>query len=122
MRRCFYALVAVALATAPGFAQTSGTAVPVDRSAGPPLSAEKQLEVKTSIARYSRGLKPGQDLPKIGEKLAIGATVPASVELINLPQDSVTEVPTTTTYRFVLMQDGIAVVDPETRKVVQVID
>jgi hypothetical protein len=122
MHRCFYALVAAALAAAPGFAQTSGTAVEIDRSAGPPLSAEKQLEVKTSIARYSRGLKPGQDLPKVGEKLAIGSIVPPSVELITLPQDSVTEVPATTSYRFVLMQQGIAVVDPESRKVVQVID
>jgi hypothetical protein len=86
------------------------------------LSPEKQLEVKTSLARYARGLKPGQDLPKINEKLTVGATVPASIELISLPQDTITEVPTTTTYRFVLMREGIAVVDPETRKVLQVID
>ncbi len=44
------------------------------------------------------------------------------MDLISLPQDTVTEVPTTTSYRFVLMKEGIAVVDPDTRRVVQVID
>ena len=86
------------------------------------LSPEKQLEVKTSLARYGRALKPGQELPKLNERLAVGATVPAGIELVGLPQDTVTEVPTTTTYRFVLMREGIAVVDPETRKIVQIID
>ena len=84
----------------------------------PPLSAEKQLEVKTSIARYSRGLKPGQDLPRVPEKLAVGATVPPTTELITLPQDAITETPTTTTYRLPLMRALIAVVDPATRQLV----
>jgi hypothetical protein len=44
------------------------------------------------------------------------------MELVSLPQDTVTEVATTTTYRFLLMREGIAVVDPDTRKVVQIID
>ena len=123
MRHLRYAFIPLALlgggaavAQSPG-----GPTVPVE-TVKPPLSAEKQLEVKTSIARFNRALKPGQDLPKVNERLAVGATVPASMDLISLPQDTVTEVATTTTYRFVLMREGIAVVDPETRKVVQIID
>ena len=117
------ALVCVALlGAAPAIAQSApprGEAVNV---ANPPLSAERQLEIKTSIARYSRALKPGQELPRISDKLAVGTTVPPAVQLITLPQDTVTEVPTTTSYRFVLMGDSIAVVEPETRKVLQVIE
>ena len=123
MRRLGFALVPLALLMGgAGFAQSPGGPATVIETAKPPLSPEKQLEVKTSIARYGRALKPGQELPKLNEKLAVGATVPMTVELITLPQDTVTEVATTTTYRFVLMREGIAVVDPETRKVVQVID
>ena len=124
MRRLCRAFISLALvAGTPSFAQSpGGPATPVIETAKQPLSPEKQLEVKTSLARYSRALKPGQDLPKIGERLAVGATVPPTTELISLPQDTVTEVPMTTSYRFVLMRESIAVVDPETRKVVQVID
>jgi hypothetical protein len=123
MRRPCLALVALALlAGGTALAQSPGGPAATIEVEKVPLSPEKQLEVKTSLARYGRAMKPGQDLPKVAEKLNVGATVPAEMELISLPQDTVTEVPTTTTYRFVLMLEGIAVVDPETRKVVQVID
>ena len=121
MRRLCLGFVTLALLTGAGLAQAPTVPDPAE----PPkqiLSPEKQLEVKTSIVRYGRALKPGQDLPKIDERLAVGATVPATTELISLPQDTVTEVPTTTSYRFILMREGIAVVDPTTRQVIQVID
>jgi Protein of unknown function (DUF1236) len=123
MRRFCSGLVAVALLAGGGaLAQTPGGPAATIETEKQPLSAEKQLEVKTSLARYERALRPGQELPRLNETLSAGATVPAGIELISLPQDTVTEVPTTTTYRFVLMREGIAVVDPETRKIVQVID
>ena len=122
-RRLYYGFILIALLTSgSGLAQSPGGPAAVVETGKPVLSAEKQLEVKTSLARSNRALKPGQDLPKINERLAVGATIPASIELISLPQDTVTEVPTTTSYRFVLMREGIAVVDPESRKVLQVID
>ena len=123
MRRPCFAFVALSLLMGgAGLAQTPGGPAATIETEKQPLSAEKQLEVKTSLARYGRALKPGQELPRLNETLSAGATVPAGIELIILPQDTVTEVPTTTTYRFVLMREGIAVVDPTSRRVVQVID
>ena len=124
MRRLCCAFISLTLLTGTAsFAQSpGGPGATVIETAKQPLSPEKQLEVKTSLARYSRALKPGQDLPKVDARLTVGATVPETTELISLPQDTVTEVPATTSYRFVLMRQGIAVVDPETRKVVQVIE
>jgi hypothetical protein len=52
----------------------------------------------------------------------VGATVPTSVSLYALPEDSVTELPQVTTYRFFLAGDSIAIVDPASRTVVQLID
>ncbi len=121
-RFCFGFVALVLLMGGASLAQSPGGPAATIETEKPPLSPEKQLEVKTSLARYSRALKPGQDLPKVAERLTVGTTVPPEVELVSLPQDTVTEVATTTTYRFVLMREGIAVVDPETRKVVQVID
>jgi hypothetical protein len=123
MRRLCCGFVWLALLTGgAAFAQSPGGPAVTIEAEKTPLSPEKQLEVKTSLARYSRALKPGQDLPKVADRLSVGATVPTDMELISLPQDTVTEVPTTTTYRFVLMREGIAVIDPESRKVVQIID
>jgi hypothetical protein len=123
MQHLFCAFICVGLLTAaPALAQSSAPPGEAVNVANPPLSAEKQLEIKTSIARFGRALKPGQDLPRISDKLAVGATVPDAVQLITLPQDTVTEVPTTTSYRFVLMGNSIAVVEPDTRKVLQIIE
>ena len=63
----------------------------------------------------------GEPLPHSADEFLSGKTVPPSIDLIVLPQDAITEVPKTSSYRFVLMRDGIAVVDPATRMVLQVI-
>jgi hypothetical protein len=122
MHRLLRVVAAVALACGPAAAQTQSPPGEVAATGTVPLSAEKQLEIKTAVARYGRALRPGQDLPRTSEKLTVGATVPSSIDLITLPQDAVTDTPTTTSYRFVLMREAIAVVDPESRKVVQIID
>jgi hypothetical protein len=85
------------------------------------LAPIKQREIKTSIANAEQALGFGQELPRVPDELRPGTIVPPSVQLIALPQDAITEVPSTSSYRFVLMRDGIAVVDPATRVVVQVI-
>jgi hypothetical protein len=85
------------------------------------LTPTKQREIKTSIANAERGLGLGEELPRVPDELRLGTIVPPSVQLITLPQDAIAEVPSTSSYRFVLMKDGIAVIDPATRVVVQVI-
>jgi Protein of unknown function (DUF1236) len=121
MKMSLLALLAVALlGPMPAASQTSAP-VEVETTGGIPLSPEKQLEVKTSIARYGQAIG-AQALPRTDAAFPVGSTVPPSVELIVLPQDAISAAPTTTSYRFVLMKDGIAVVEPDTRKVVQIID
>jgi hypothetical protein len=53
--------------------------------------------------------------------MTVGAIVAPEVELIALPEDTVTEVPMITSYRFAVAPNGIAVVDPETRQVIQLV-
>lgn len=50
-----------------------------------------------------------------------GATLPPSVPLRGLPRDMVTEVSKVTSYRYVVLDKTIAIVEPDTRRVVQVI-
>jgi hypothetical protein len=80
-----------------------------------PLSSDKHGLVKEHVRRAK--------VPeaKIDEQVAVGMTVPEGVELWGLPQDSMTEVPTVSSYKFFHVGKVIAVVDPDSRKVVQLI-
>ena len=100
------------LLAASAAAQTGGTPV---ETPPVPLSPEKQATVKQHVERA----KPPE--ARIDHPVTAGMTVPESVELWSLPQDSVTEVPAVTSYKFLLTGKTIAVVDPESRKVVQII-
>ncbi len=98
--------------TSTTLAQTTGTPV---ETAPVPLPAEKQAIVKEHVKR--------NDMPvaNIGAPVTVGMTLPETVELFALPQDTVTEVPKVTSYKFLITADTIAVVDPESRKVIQII-
>ena len=104
-------LIAALLGTS-AMAQTGGT--PVETSPVP-LSPDKQAAVKQHMQRE----KPPE--AQTGGPVTVGTIVPDSVQLWSLPQDSVTEVPATTSYRFLRTGGGPAVVDPERRRVIQII-
>jgi hypothetical protein len=80
-----------------------------------PLAPEKQETVRDHVRRA----KVPEGPP--GAPPSIGMTVPDEVDLWGLPEDSVTEVPTVTTYKFFHTGTVIAVVDPESRTIVQLI-
>jgi hypothetical protein len=79
------------------------------------LPPEKQATVKQHVQRE----KPPE--ADAGGPVTVGMTVPEDVELWSLPQDSLSEVPAVTRYKFLLTGRTIAVVDPESRKVIQII-
>jgi hypothetical protein len=113
-------LLAVVLAGSPALGQTR----PAHRRNVPPTTVEpssmplppaKQARVKEYLTRAK--------IPeeKVDGPVTVGMIVPEDLELWALPEDSVTEVPTVTSYKFIHVGGTIAVVDPDTRRVVQVI-
>jgi hypothetical protein len=80
------------------------------------LGPDKQAKIRDQVARskLDSAMLPGP--------ASIGMTVPTSVALHTLPEDSVTELPTVTAYRFFVAGERIAIVDPVSRRVVQLID
>ncbi len=107
----------VLLAAGPALAQsaapTPGTVV--ESPTPPVLPPEKQTLIREQAKR--------QDLPvvQLSEPARIDMIIPEEVELIALPQDITTETPTTTSYRYLITGDVIAVVEPQSRKVIQLI-
>ena len=102
-------------AIAPASSQpTQGTLV---ETGGPrPLPPEKQKMILDQVRR-------SPDLPQanLSEPLRVGMMIPDEVEVLELPQDAATTVPTVTTYSYIIVGDQIAILDPETRTVIQLI-
>jgi hypothetical protein len=114
-------LPALLLAIAsPGLAQTGSPPRTIDTTNSTTLSLEKQQRVKEFIQQHDR-LKGTEPLPRAAETFDPGMPVPEQIELVALPEDRTTEVPQVTTYQFFLAANGIVVVDPASRRVVQVI-
>ena len=79
------------------------------------LAPEKQEMVRDHVRRAR--------VPEatLSAPASVGMTVPDDVELWSLPEDSITEVPQVTSYKFFHTDTVIAVVDPSSRAVVQLI-
>jgi hypothetical protein len=113
----FISLVGGALSQAP----SEAPARTIDTTNSTALSPEKQAQVRESLRQYESITKGDVKLPRIEQPISAGATLPEGIEPVALPQDRVTDVPQVTSYRFFVAQNGIAVVNPETKQVVQVI-
>ena len=113
-RMILFGAAATLLSAAPVTGQPS--APPAEDTARPvALPPDKQNLIREQAKR--------PDLPTatLSEPVRIDMVIPPDVELLALPQDMASEVPSTTSYRYLKAADVIAVVDPETRKVIQLI-
>jgi hypothetical protein len=101
-------------------AQTQPPPKTVDTANPTILPADKQQKIKDFVRRQD-GLKEAEPIQRSEESFTAGMTIPEAVRLTALPEDTITEVPQVTSYRFFLARNGIVVVDPASRRVVQVI-
>jgi Protein of unknown function (DUF1236) len=105
------------LAAVPAVAQTSTT---VTTTTGPAatgsitIAPEKRTIIKQRFT--------GAPVTTVKEKVTVGSTVPADVELMPVPETVVTELPDVRSYRYFRYQDDVVLVDPSSRRVVQIID
>jgi hypothetical protein len=109
------AVVAVVTAV-PASAQTSTVTTTTSPSATGSLTIapEKRTVIKQRFT--------GAPVTTVKEKVTVGATVPADVELMAVPDTVVTELPTVKSYRYFRYNDDVVLVDPSSRRVVQIID
>jgi hypothetical protein len=81
------------------------------------LSSEQKRQVVQGLAAERNQLTPP------GFKVAVGATVPASVSLVPVPLAISNDVPTTKNYSFVKLENkDILLVDPKDRMIAEVIN
>ena len=66
-------------------------------------------------------IHPAASQPAQGTPVETGAPRPLPVELLGLPQDAAMAVPTVTTYNYLIVGAQIAIIEPESRKVIQLL-
>jgi Protein of unknown function (DUF1236) len=86
---------------------------PGTRAAGLSLSADDMHFIFVRV--------PRDEVADVRIRLALGAEIPRSVQLIRFPPDVVARIPEVDRYRYVVAGDDVAVVDPRDNAVVLVI-
>jgi hypothetical protein len=59
---------------------------------------------------------------ELREQVVVGATIPAEVELVPVPEPIYAEVPTLRPYRYFVWDDRFVLVEPSSRRVIEIID
>lgn len=119
MKHAFKAAVAAVglFAAVPAIAQTSSTTVTTTPGAATTGSVTIAPEQRTKIREYVVKQKRESVEAPSGFTVTTGATVPQSVELYSFgPEVGVSQ------YRYTVIGDRTVLVDPGTRRVVQVIE
>ena len=81
-----------------------------------PMSTQQRQRIRAVI------LEQRAPTATISGRVAVGGTLPADVELHPVPQAVYAEVPSVRNYRYVYWNDRVVLVEPSSRKVVQIID
>jgi hypothetical protein len=104
------------VAAAPAIAQTSSTVTTTttETTGAITIAPEKRTVIKQRLSTA----KPVE----VKEKVTVGMTVPSTVELQSVPETIVSDVPSVKGYRYFVYNDEVVLVDPSSRKVVQIID
>ena len=77
---------------------------------------QQRTVIKSYVAKHP--LRPAA----IRERVSVGWTVPAEVELAPVPEEIYAEVPTARPYRYFMWNDRVVLVEPGSRRVIEVID
>jgi hypothetical protein len=114
MKKTLIAGAAVLALSVPAFAQstTVTTTAPV-AGATVTIAPEQRTRIKQYVVE--KKVKP----ITVRERIAVGATLPADVELVAVPNDWGPEM---SRFRYVYSDDRVMLVEPSSRRVVQIID
>jgi hypothetical protein len=114
MKRTFLAIIAAVALISPALAQSTTTVRTTGAAnATITIAPEQRTKIKSYVTEHK--VKP----VTVKERITVGATLPADVELLAVPGDWG---PSLHSYRYVYSGDDVVLVDPSSRRVIQVID
>ncbi len=101
------------LAAVPAGAQTTVTTT-TETTGSITIAPEKRTIIRERLSTA----KP----VTVQENVTVGWTVPETVELQTVPDTIVSDIPDVKGYRYFVYNDNVVLVDPETRKVVTIVE
>jgi len=114
MKRALIAVAALTLMSPAAWAQsTTVTTTTGVANAQVMIAPEQRTKIRTYVT--SQKIQP----IAVKEKVVVGATLPADVTLVAVPSDWGPEV---SQYRYVYTDNHVVLVEPSSRKIVQIID
>jgi Protein of unknown function (DUF1236) len=120
--RPFFGCAAAILALAGTVTASAQTAI-IERD-NPSVVTRERVELspaQRTIIYRSATRAHVQTAPPAGLQVRLGARVPRSVDLYEMPTTIVEELPTIRRYRYMVVNDEVVLVDPATSEVVEVI-
>jgi len=115
MKYAYLAVAAAVVMSSPALSQTTTTVTTTGTASSTAVTVapEQRTRIRTYISEHK--VKP----VVVKEKVSVGTVLPADVELHAVPEDWG---PSLHTYRYVYSGDDVVLVDPGSRRVVQIID
>lgn len=112
MKRIVLAAIAAAALSTAALAQST-TVTTGAADAQITIAPEQRTKIKTYVTQQK--IAP----VTVKERITVGATLPADVTLQTVPADWGPEV---TRFRYIYVDDNVALVDPSSRRIVNIID
>jgi len=120
MRTFFGCAAAILVVTGTASAQTT-----IIERDNPSVIARERVELtpaqRTTIYRSVTRERVQMQMVPQGVDVRLGARVPQTVELREMPSALVTDVPTVRRYRYMVINNEVVLVDPATSEVVEII-
>lgn len=117
LTRMTTAVLLLGISMLPASAQTTVTTT--TRTVEPPgavvLTPTQRTTIYRTVTRERRAA-PAREID-----VNLGATIPSAVELRMLPEGIYVEVPTIKRYKYMVVNNEVVLVDPETSRVVEII-
>ena len=113
MKRAFLASVTIVALACPALAQTTTVITSSPPAASITIAPEERTRIKTYV--IEKRVRP----VVVKERIVVGGTLPADIELVEAPADWG---PDMVRYRYVNWDNRVVLVEPSSRRVVQIID
>ena len=80
-----------------------------------PAAAQVAVQIGPEVREYI--VKEGRSSVRVDTDIAVGATLPADVEVY-----AIEGVPTASTYRYAVVNDRRVIVEPGSRRIIEIVD
>ena len=114
--------LALLRSTALAFALTAGTGLAFAQSGSLSLTDAQKSAIHAALSApaTSEQREATQPAPTAGENFRVGATL-AENQLLDIPQQTAAQVPSVQGYKYSVMGDEVALVEPESRRIVTIL-